>query len=132
VAATAAEQIRRVHPGLELAGVRHGYFSAAEEADICADIRARHTDVLWVGLGSPHQEAFAVRNRERLAGLGWIRTCGGLFDHHAGTTRRAPLWLQTMGLEWLHRAVQEPNRLALRYIRTNPVALYHLVTKTHD
>ena len=44
---------------------------------------------------------------------------GAAFDFHAGTTRRAPVWMQRAGLEWLHRLGSEPRRLARRYATTN-------------
>jgi N-acetylglucosaminyldiphosphoundecaprenol N-acetyl-beta-D-mannosaminyltransferase len=44
---------------------------------------------------------------------------GAAFDFHAGTKRRAPVWMQRAGLEWLHRLLSEPRRLASRYARTN-------------
>jgi exopolysaccharide biosynthesis WecB/TagA/CpsF family protein len=132
VAENAADNLRRLHPGLSVVGVRHGYFSESEVPGICEEIRASRADVLWVGLGSPRQETFAVDNREHLRGLAWIRTCGGLFDHYDGTSRRAPAWMQTAGLEWLFRASREPVRLGIRYLWTNPIAVYHLVTNTHD
>lgn len=130
VARKAAEQLQARFPGLQIVGVRDGYFSADEEEALCADIRASGADVLWLGLGSPLQERFAVRNRARLAGVAWIRTCGGLFDFYSGRIPRAPLWLQKIGMEWLYRVWQEPWRLGKRYVMTNPVALYHLLTKT--
>lgn len=132
VAQRAADKLALRHPGLQIAGCRDGFFTPQDEAAICADIVARNTDILWLGLGSPKQEAFAVRNRQALAGLTWIRTCGGLFDHIVGRTRRAPRWMQSCGIEWLYRAAQEPRRLGPRYLRTNPVAAFHLLTKTHD
>ncbi|MGG5891089.1 WecB/TagA/CpsF family glycosyltransferase [Falsiroseomonas sp. HC035] len=132
VAEQAMVKLRARHPALQVVGTRHGYFSAEEEPGICEDVVRRGTDVLWVGLGSPRQEMFAVANRARLPGLGWIRTCGGLFDHCAGSVRRAPDWMQSAGLEWLHRATLEPLRLGPRYLSTNPRAAFHLMTKTHD
>ena len=132
VAAKAAENLEKLYPGLQIAGTRHGYFTREEEQDICREIVEAGTDLLWLGLGSPLQERFAVRNRENLAGLGWIRTCGGLFDFYSGRIPRAPQWMQRVGLEWLYRVIQEPRRLAGRYLATNSSALYHLVTKTHD
>ncbi|RYG14109.1 MAG: glycosyltransferase [Burkholderiales bacterium] len=132
VAEKAAEELVRRHDGVQIVRSRHGYFNEADEASICEDIRAARTDVLWVGMGSPMQEAFAVRNRKRLAGVAWIKTCGGLFDHCAGRVPRAPAWMQRFSLEWLHRAATEPRRLGGRYLRTNPVAAYHLLTKTYD
>ena len=86
--------------------------------------------LLWLGLGSPLQEDFAVCNRHRLKGVGWIRTCGGMLDYYSGRTRRAPAWMQQAGLEWLYRAKLEPRRLGTRYARSNLPALYHILTKT--
>jgi exopolysaccharide biosynthesis WecB/TagA/CpsF family protein len=119
-----------MYPDLQIVGQRNGYFDKSHEAEICDDIRRRQTDVLWLGLGSPLQEDFAVRNRHRLKGVGWIRTCGGMLDYYSGRTRRAPAWMQQAGLEWLYRAKLEPRRLGTRYARSNLPALYHILTKT--
>lgn len=132
VAAKATQILQSMHPGLEIVGSRHGYFEENEIGQICEEILAAKTDVLWVGLGTPLQEDFAVRCRDRLSGVGWIRTCGGLFDHYSGNSKRAPMWMQRLGLEWLFRATLEPNRLGKRYLLTNPIAAFHLLTKTHD
>lgn len=130
VAEQAAQNLRRAFPGLQIVGVTHGYFGAGDAEALCRDIRESGADILWVGIGSPLQEAFAIEHREKLAGLAWIRTCGGMFDHHAELHPRAPAWMQRAGLEWLHRALLEPKRLGFRYLRTNPPALFHLLTKT--
>lgn len=128
----AADSLVAAYPGLRIVGTRHGYFSETEEAGICDEIVGAGTDILWLGLGSPLQEQFAVRNRDRLKGLAWIKTCGGLFDHFTGQTKRAPIWMQNLGLEWLARTAQEPRRLAKRYLLSNPVAAYYLSTQTFD
>lgn len=131
---SAAEKVARIlsetYPGLQVVGTRHGYFTAAEEDEVCADILARKTDVLWVGIGSPHQEEFAIHVCKKLHGVAWIRTCGRLFDQVSGSVPRARNWMQSAGLEWLHRMMIEPLRLAWRYLTTNPVASFHLLTKT--
>ncbi len=132
VAVRAAEHLRSRFPGLQVVGARHGYFDADEAEAICDRIRALKVDILWVGLGSPAQEQFAVNYRERLSGVAWIRTCGGLFDHYGGGVSRAPDWMQAMGLEWMYRAAREPLRLGWRYLVTNPIAIYFLATRTHD
>lgn len=130
VARHAAETLGRLHPGLKIVGTRDGFFKREDEAQICREIVEAGTDVVWLGLGTPLQERFAVANRERLAGVGWIKTCGGLFDHYNGTVARAPQWVQDSGFEWLFRAMQEPRRLGWRYLSTSPRALYHLLTNT--
>lgn len=132
VAARAAEHLRSRFPGLKVVGTRHGFFPPEAIPDICAKIRASGADVLWVGMGSPAQERFAVDNRHLLGGVGWIRTCGGLFDHYGGGVSRAPAWMQAAGLEWLYRAAREPMRLGWRYLVTSPVAIYYLATRTRD
>ena len=132
VADDAARNLVRAYPGLKIVGVRDGYFAREQEGEVCEQIRASGADVLWLGIGSPYQEQFAFRNRAALSGLAWIRTCGGLFDFYSERVPRAPGWMQEMGFEWLFRTLQEPRRLAGRYLRTNPSAAYHLLTKTHD
>lgn len=122
--------IQRMYPGVEIVGRHHGYFGEDQDEAICAAIRESGADVLWVALGKPRQEEWCVRNRQRLAGVGWIKTCGGLYAFLTGEAKRAPDWMQRFGLEWAYRALQEPRRLALRYFATNPYALTRLVAKT--
>ena len=64
--------------------------------------------------------------------MGLIKTSGGLFDFLSGKNRRAPDWMQSAGLEWAYRIYQEPKRLVGRYVRTNPHALFLLLTKTRS
>lgn len=124
----AYQAIQKAYPALNLVGRRNGYFSREEDTAVCAEIVAAGTDVLWVGLGKPLQERWSVANRERLAGVGWLKTCGGLYAFLAGEARRAPDWAQAAGLEWAWRMLQEPGRLAWRYLVTNPHALYLMLT----
>lgn len=121
------EALRRLYPDLQIVGRRNGYFSPAEDAAVCAEIVASRADVLWVGLGKPKQEFWSVANRERLRGVGWVKTCGGLYSYLVGDAPRAPAWMQKAGLEWLFRAALEPARLGPRYLMTNPHALYRMV-----
>lgn len=132
VAARAAEHLRSRFPGLKVVGTRHGYFGPEAIPGICEKVRASGADVLWLGMGTPMQERFAVENRQLLGGLAWIRTCGGLFDHYGGGVSRAPGWMQAVGLEWLYRAAREPLRLGWRYLVTSPLAVYYLATRTRD
>lgn len=126
--AAAYDAIATLYPTLRLAGRRNGYFSREEDAAVCAEIVASGADVLWVGLGKPLQERWSVANRERLAGVGWLKTCGGLYAFLAGEAKRAPDWAQAAGLEWAWRLLQEPGRLAWRYLVTNPHAIYLMLT----
>ncbi|WP_337245971.1 WecB/TagA/CpsF family glycosyltransferase [Luteimonas sp. gir] len=126
----AVESIRGMYPGIEIAGRHDGYFDAARDDEICEEIRNSRADVLWVALGKPRQEFWAIRNRHKLKGVGWIKTCGGLYAFLTGDAPRAPAWMQSLGLEWLYRTYREPQRLGWRYLTTNPYSLYRLVTRT--
>jgi N-acetylglucosaminyldiphosphoundecaprenol N-acetyl-beta-D-mannosaminyltransferase len=127
---TAAHNVRRRYPRLAVAGWRNGYFGRDEEEAVIAAINAARPDILWVGMGVPAEQEFARRNRECLTGVGLIKTSGGLFDFLAGKNPRAPAWMQAAGLEWLYRTAQEPRRLFVRYLTTNPHAIYLLLTRT--
>lgn len=126
----AVKAISRLYPDLRVVGNRDGYFSAEEDETVCREIVESGADVLWVALGKPRQEFWSVENRERLRGVAWIKTCGGLYAFLSGEDSRAPQIMQKFALEWLYRLVKDPGRLAKRYLLTNPVALFHLLTKS--
>lgn len=119
-------RMQNLYPGVQWVGRHHGYFQEHEEDTLCNKIRAAGPDVLWIGLGRPRQEFFSVRNREKLSGIGWIKTCGGLFDYLSGNKQRAPVWIQRTGFEWFWRVIQEPKRLFWRYLVTNVHALWRI------
>lgn len=127
---TALTAIRARYPQLTIIGARNGYFTDAEEPAVVADIARLKPDVLWVGFGVPRQEAFVLRNKAALQGVGWVKTCGGLFDYFTPQVRRAPGWMQRNGLEWLFRTWQEPRKYAWRYATTNLLAAWLLLTRT--
>ena len=127
---SACAAMRRQYPSLRIVGRAHGYHAPSEDERICELIRASGADVVWVGLGKPRQEAWCVRNRQRLRGIGWLKTCGGLYAFLTGDVPRAPGWMRRTGLEWLYRTWKEPRRLGVRYLATNPLALYLFLTKS--
>ena len=71
--------------------------------------------IVFIGLGSPKQEKLIARLRP-LAPRAWYLGVGVSFSFVAGDVKRAPGWMQRSGLEWVHRLVQEPGRLARRYL----------------
>jgi N-acetylglucosaminyldiphosphoundecaprenol N-acetyl-beta-D-mannosaminyltransferase len=117
VAERAAERLRAEWPGLQLA-VRDGYFDmaadSAESVAIRAEIEAFGADVVMVGMGMPRQEAWVVRNHDRIKPCA-IFTVGAAFDYEAGVQKAAPRWMGRMGVEWLFRLVVDPMRLFRRY-----------------
>lgn len=126
----AVDEMLRLYPGLRIVGRRDGYFDSSNDEEVCADIVSKGTDVLWVALGKPKQEFWCVKNRERLRGVGWVKTCGGLYGYLAGDEKRAPKFLQSIGAEWLWRTALDPRRLGWRYLVTNPHAMWQLFVKT--
>jgi exopolysaccharide biosynthesis WecB/TagA/CpsF family protein len=126
------ERITERFPRLDVRGSHPGYFSDEEEKQLVAKIRDLEPDVLWVGLSRPRQEAFCVRNRRALRGVAWLKTCGGLFRFLSGEIRRAPGWMQTLGLEWSHRLMMEPRRLFWRYATTNVDSMWLMARQTRD
>jgi N-acetylglucosaminyldiphosphoundecaprenol N-acetyl-beta-D-mannosaminyltransferase len=111
-------EVRRGYPGLVVAGARDGYFNADAEPQVIEEIRQAKPDLLFIGMSSPRKEMLVARWGQR-TGASVVHGVGGSFDILAGLTKRAPLWWQRHGLEWLYRATQEPVRLGRRYLTTN-------------
>jgi len=109
VAETAAENLRKVYSGLEVAGFRNGYFTAEEEEDIISSINSSGADILLVALGAPKQEKWIHEHKDRLK----VKVCigvGGSLDVFAGKAKLAPEFFRRNGLEWLYRLYREPWR----------------------
>jgi N-acetylglucosaminyldiphosphoundecaprenol N-acetyl-beta-D-mannosaminyltransferase len=123
------QAVRRQYPRLTICGFRHGYFGDDECQGVIDEINAARPDVLWVGMGVPREQIFSLRHRHQLTRVGIIKTSGGLFDFLSERNRRAPMWMQQAGLEWLFRLALEPRRLFARYLLTNPHALYLLIAR---
>ncbi|MEM5327440.1 WecB/TagA/CpsF family glycosyltransferase [Paraburkholderia sp. JHI2823] len=116
VQATAEIVAQRYHR-LIVAGYHHGYFWDDEHA-IVEKIQASGARLLFVAITSPKKENFINRWRDQL-GVDFVMGVGGTFDVVAGKVRRAPVWMQRSGLEWLYRVIQEPGRMWRRYLTTN-------------
>jgi N-acetylglucosaminyldiphosphoundecaprenol N-acetyl-beta-D-mannosaminyltransferase len=114
-----AAVLRARHPEIAIAGTccpplgfeRH----EPALAELERTLTAAAPDIVFVALGSPKQEEVIVRLRPALPRAWWLGV-GISFSFLAGKVRRAPRWVQAAGLEWLHRLVQEPRRLARRYL----------------
>lgn len=104
-------------------GWHNGYFTDEENDKIVKEINDKGTNILFVGFGTPIQEIWVKKNILKL-NVPSIITCGGLFDYYSGNVKRAPLFMQKHGLEWLFRLLQEPKRLYKRYIFGNLRFIY--------
>jgi len=118
------EYFRRIYPDLKIAGYHDGYFRNDQE--VIDDIRRCAPDILFVGMGSPAQEKWLSKNLQQL-GVPFSMGVGGSFDHIGGRLKRAPLWMQRAGLEWLFRLLQEPRRLWKRYLIGNSAFIWIII-----
>lgn len=114
-------------PALPLAGHLSPPFRTLTDDDnraIAERVNASGARILLVGLGCPKQEKWMAAQRGRVQAV--MLGVGAAFDYHAGVIARAPLAWQRAGFEWLYRLLQEPTRLASRYLLTNALFLLSL------
>jgi N-acetylglucosaminyldiphosphoundecaprenol N-acetyl-beta-D-mannosaminyltransferase len=118
-AEAAARRLRELNPSLRVAGTLCPPLGFEDDpewiAHIARCLRAATPDIVYVGLGFPKQERLIDSVRSLLPDA-WFVGCGVSFSFLAGEFKRAPTSLQRLGLEWLHRMVQEPRRLSRRYL----------------
>jgi N-acetylglucosaminyldiphosphoundecaprenol N-acetyl-beta-D-mannosaminyltransferase len=118
-------RIKKQFPKLRIAGMvspPYRELSAEEDQAYVDQINKSGANVVFVGLGCPKQEAWMAAHRGRIQAV--MLGVGAAFDYHAGTVKRAPVWMQKCGLEWLHRLASEPRRLFKRYTQTNTIFIY--------
>jgi N-acetylglucosaminyldiphosphoundecaprenol N-acetyl-beta-D-mannosaminyltransferase len=132
----AAQRLLADMPGLAIVGRSAPKISAeptlAELEPVLAELRASQASIVFVAFGSPKQERVIAALRAELPQAWWIGV-GISFSFVAGHVKRAPLILQRLGLEWLHRLAQEPRRLFRRYLLEDlPFAFELLAVVTRD
>ena len=113
-------ELRRRFPGVDIVGRDAPPFrelNAEEELVLEQRLADLRPDVVWVGLGTPKQDAF-VHNFRHRAPTAFVAV-GAAFDFISGAKRQAPLWMQDHGLEWAYRLAHEPRRLGSRYLVHN-------------
>jgi N-acetylglucosaminyldiphosphoundecaprenol N-acetyl-beta-D-mannosaminyltransferase len=124
----AAKVLRQRFPDLRIVGRYSPEPAPLEKMDheeILRRIEEAQPEILLVAFGNPKQEEWLAMHRDRLK----VPVCigvGGTLDSLSGTMPRAPQWMQRRGLEWLHRTLQEPQRLAARYLADALCLLRHL------
>lgn len=109
-----------------VAGYRNGYYNKDEEENIAKEIAASNADILFVAITSPKKEIFLNRYKHIL-NIPFTMGVGGSFDVVAGETKRAPVWMQNLGLEWFYRFIQEPKRMWKRYLIGNTIFVYLII-----
>lgn len=107
------------NPGLEIVGIRNGYFKEEDWSDVAEEIRKSGAQLVFVGITSPLKE-YIVDNFQKEQHLDCVfMGVGGSFDVISGSIPRAPMWMQKCNLEWMFRVMQEPKRLFKRYFVGN-------------
>lgn len=103
----AIENVKTLRPTLNVVYSRNGYFKDQEE--IIEQISMARPQILLVGLGSPFQEEFIVKLKQKLDGCVMVGV-GGSFDVFSGIVEEAPIIYRKLGLEWLYRTIKQPER----------------------
>ena len=119
--------LRRRYPKLQIAGMYSPPFrelTEQEDEEIIRRINESGADFVWVALGAPKQEWWMYEHRHKIHAL--MLGVGAAFDFTAGTTKRAPMWMQKLCLEWVFRILRDPKRMLPRYLNTNFSFLYHV------
>jgi N-acetylglucosaminyldiphosphoundecaprenol N-acetyl-beta-D-mannosaminyltransferase len=126
-------RVTELFPSLLVAGSHDGYFD--NDRVVAEAVGASGARVLFVGLPSPRKEMFIAEQLERMGPV-FAMGVGGSFDVWAGISRRAPRWMQRVGLEWLFRLLQEPGRMWRRIVvngfRFTGIFLGELLTRRSE
>ena len=113
-------RLERRHPGIQITGSYSPSRAEIEDddRDVVDIVRAAEPEIIWCAFGAPRQELWMAAHAKELAPAVLVGV-GAAFDFLAGEKTRAPVWMQRSGLEWFHRLLHEPRRLARRYLQTN-------------
>ncbi len=126
IAKKAAQKLKTIYPDILISGYASGYFEK-NQINIVNQVISSETDILIVGMGVPKQEIWLMENKTKLNNVCLAVAGGAILDFLAEEVKRAPLWLQKIGLEWMFRFLQEPRRLFKRYFIGNITFLFHLL-----
>jgi len=130
VARHATQTLNALYPGLNVVGTYSPPFGFEhddrENQRVIEQVRRASPDVLFVAFGVPKEQKWLHRFRDDL-NVPVSMGVGSSFDYLAGRLKRAPRWMQILGLEWSYRLAQEPGRLWRRYLLNDPPFVYHLI-----
>lgn len=115
VATKAGEVLRRMYPGLRVAGAEQGFAQGVEPSEgdvkaVCSRIDASQADIVLVAFGAPKQERFITQNLKHMTSVKIAVGVGGLFDYLTGVVPAPSVFWRKYGLEWLFRLITQPKR----------------------
>lgn len=108
VISKAKEKLEEKYPNIKIVGTINGY--EKDNKKIIDKINKSKADIIFVALGSPKQELWITENMDKLC-VKVYQGVGGSFDVFSGNIKRAPIWMQNVGLEWFYRLLKEPKRI---------------------
>ncbi len=128
--AHALTNIKANYPQLSAAGYAPPFNKLLEmdHEEIKRRIMEADPDLLFVSFGCPKQEKWIAMHYQSL-GVPVAAGVGGTIDFLAGHLKRAPVWMQRIGMEWLFRMLQEPRRLVRRYVKDLWVFGWHILAQ---
>ena len=124
------ERLQYDFPDLQIAGMVSPPFrplTSDEDRLLSEQINQSGAGIVLVALGCPKQEEWIDSHRNSIGAV--MVGLGAAFGVYAGLQRRAPLAMQQSGLEWLYRLTQEPGRLWKRYLVTNCLFTWYVVSE---
>lgn len=131
VLSKAMEKIKKQLPELNIVDSYSPPFGFEKNKVLLEDANRRikdsNADILIVFLGCPKQEKFIYQNKDKYQ-VPISITMGGCVDFIAGKVKRAPRWMQNIGLEWFYRFLQEPKRMFRRYF-VDDIRIFELAWK---
>lgn len=123
-----AKKISKLYPKLKVVGYIETPIRPIPDItnkQIIKKINFSKAQLVFVGLGCPHQEYWMIENQKNL-NANILIGVGAAFDFISGKVRQAPPWIQKIGFEWLFRLTREPKRLWYRYTTTNILFIYKI------
>ena len=105
-----AENVKKIYPNLKIVGQHEGFFEKDSEEEVIKQINELKPNVLFVAMGAPRQEKWIYNHKNELK-VDVAAGQGGTFDYEAENIKRAPKWMQKIGIEWLWRLILQPSRI---------------------
>jgi N-acetylglucosaminyldiphosphoundecaprenol N-acetyl-beta-D-mannosaminyltransferase len=122
----AIENIKLQYSGIIIAGYRNGYYKREELSKVCEEIKKVKPKMLFLALPTPDKEIF-IQNFKHVLGVPVLLGVGGAIDVKAGLVIRAPLFFRKIGLEGIHRALQNPLNYGKRYLTMYPAFIWFVI-----
>ena len=122
----AITNLKKEFSNVNIVGYHEGYFEKDSEEEVINEINKLKPNVLFVAMGAPKQEKWIYKNKDKLQ-VDVAAGQGGTLDFEAGRIKRAPMWIQKIGMEWFWRLLRQPSRI--KRMSVLPVYLIKILFK---